>query len=187
MSKNTTLGAAGRHDWAAQVLDIEPADHLLEIGCGHGVTASLAAQRLRAGRIVGIDRSPTMIEMALRRNAAHCAAGRAEFRHASAEDAKLGEQKFDNVFAFHVAGFWRRPSLLLDRTRTLLAPGGALYLFNQLPGWNQAANPPSFAATLVDMLAEHGFAADEPLISESLTAPVLCVRSRPTATEHMHA
>jgi len=63
--------AAARLVWAVETLAVQPADRLLEIGCGHGVAVSLVCERLDGGSIVAIDRSPTMIELATRRNAIH--------------------------------------------------------------------------------------------------------------------
>jgi SAM-dependent methyltransferase len=40
---------------------IRPTDNVLEIGCGHGVAASLVCEHLRTGRLVAIDKSKTMI------------------------------------------------------------------------------------------------------------------------------
>ena len=63
--------AAARLVWAVETLAVQPADRLLEIGCGHGVAVSLVCERLDGASIVAIDRSPTMIELATRRNAIH--------------------------------------------------------------------------------------------------------------------
>jgi trans-aconitate methyltransferase len=60
----------------------DPDDQLLEIGCGPGVAVSLVCERLAGGRIVAVDRSPTAIERAARRNAEHVASGRAVLRAA---------------------------------------------------------------------------------------------------------
>ena len=64
--------------------------------------------------------------------------------------------------------------------RSLLAPGGTLVLFNQLPGWNQRATAEAFVAQLSTVLAAHGFVPEEPVV-EQLPAgfPVACVRARP--------
>ena len=114
-------------------LDIEPGHRVLEIGCGHGVAASLVCERLDGGRLTAIDRSPKMIAAATRRNAAHVEAGRAEFLVATLEELDLGVRRFDRIFAVRVGLFQREP----ERARTLaepyLAPGGTLHAFFDPP------------------------------------------------------
>jgi ubiquinone/menaquinone biosynthesis C-methylase UbiE len=60
-------------------LSIRPSERVLEIGCGHGVAATLVCQRLESGHLTAIDRSEKMIEAAKRRNAEQVEAGKAEF------------------------------------------------------------------------------------------------------------
>lgn len=150
------------------------------MGCGHGVAVSLASERLTDGRIVGIDRSAKMIEMATRRNRAVVASGTAAFQAAPFEQAALPAGEFDKIFAFHVAAFWRTPALLLDRTRRLLAPGGALYLFNQLPGWGQARTASSFGEGLRNVLAAHDFDIGGTVVEAVQGATVIAVVSLPS-------
>ena len=171
-------GASERQRWAVGVLDVQPGDRLLEVGCGHGVAVSLACERLAGGRVVGVDRSPKMVEMAARRNREHVAAGRAELVAGLFERAELAGP-FDKVFAFHVAGFWRRPAELLPRTERLLAPGGALYLFNQLPGRPRPGRAEAFGRELAGVLAANGWAVEEPLVAELGSAPAVCLVARP--------
>jgi len=45
-------------------LDLRPDHRILEIGCGHGVAATLVCERLETGHLTAIDRSPRMIEAA---------------------------------------------------------------------------------------------------------------------------
>ncbi|NUS44387.1 MAG: class I SAM-dependent methyltransferase [Mycobacteriaceae bacterium] len=114
-------------------LELRPDDDVLEIGCGHGIAATMVCERLTAGRYVAIDRSATMIAAAERRNAAAVASGQAEFAVMELEGLDLGERRFDVVFAARVGLFHRAP----DRARALiepwLKPGGVLHVFYDTP------------------------------------------------------
>jgi ubiquinone/menaquinone biosynthesis C-methylase UbiE len=114
-------------------LDIRPDDHVLEIGCGHGVAATLVCERLQGGRLTAVDRSPKMIEAATRRNTAYVAAGTAEFLVASLEDLDLGDRRFDKVFAVRVGLFHRDPERARGMVARWLAPGGAVFAFFDSP------------------------------------------------------
>ena len=105
-------------------LDVRPDDRVLEIGCGHGVAASLICERFEGGRLLAIDRSAKMIAAAARRNADHVAAGRAEFLVVELEDVDLGERRFDKVLAVRVGLFDRDPARAHALAESWLAPGG---------------------------------------------------------------
>jgi ubiquinone/menaquinone biosynthesis C-methylase UbiE len=114
-------------------LGIHPGDRVLEIGCGHGVAATLVCERLEGGRYTGVDRSPKMIEAAERRNAAAVDAGTAEFLVGSLEDVDLGERRFDVVFAVRVGLFARDPERARRLAERWLAPGGHIHSFYDEP------------------------------------------------------
>jgi ubiquinone/menaquinone biosynthesis C-methylase UbiE len=120
-------------------LDIRPDDRVLEIGCGHGVAATLVCERLEGGRLTAVDRSAKMIEAAMSRNAAYVAAGRAEFLVASLEDLDLGDRRFDKVFAVRVGLFHRDPERAHSLARRWLAPGGEIRAFFDPPGSSGSA------------------------------------------------
>lgn len=109
-----------------QGLGIAPQDRVLEIGCGHGVAAGLVCERLETGRLTAVDRSAKMIAAARRRNAAHVAAGKAEFLAATLEELDFGARRFEVIFAVRVGLFRREP----DRAHLLAgrwpAPGGRI-------------------------------------------------------------
>ncbi|AHY48116.1 Methyltransferase domain (plasmid) [Rubrobacter radiotolerans] len=147
--------AAGRLIWAVEVLAVEPADRLLEIGCGQGVAVSLVCERLDGGSITAIDRSAKMIEAARRRNADHVAAGAASFQTATPLDADLGGALFDKVFAVNVGVFVRgQPVRELAVLYEHLAPKGRLFLFHEPP---PGSTPAPISEPMLTMLDGGGF------------------------------
>jgi ubiquinone/menaquinone biosynthesis C-methylase UbiE len=114
-------------------LDVQPADQVLEIGCGHGVAATFVCERLDGGHLTAIDRSPKMIEAARRRNAAYVEAGRAEFIVASLEELDPGSRRFDKIFAVRVGLFHREPDRARGIVERWLAPGGEIFVFSDSP------------------------------------------------------
>jgi ubiquinone/menaquinone biosynthesis C-methylase UbiE len=107
-------------------LQLRPADRVLEIGCGHGVAASLVCERLGGGAYTAVDRSPGMIAAAARRNARHVAAGRAEFLVMALEALDLGARRFDVAFAARVGLFHREPERARGLVEPWLVAGGRL-------------------------------------------------------------
>ena len=118
-------------------LAIEPDHDVLEIGCGHGVAATLVCEHLAngTGRLTAIDRSPKMIAAASKRNAAHVGAGRAEFLVATLENLgpALEDRRFDVVFAVRVGLFHREPATARALVAPWLKPSGRVHAFFDPP------------------------------------------------------
>ena len=114
-------------------LDVRPDDRILEIGCGHGVAATLVCERLEGGHLTAIDRSAKMIEAATRRNASHIEAGNAEFIACDLEGFDPEDCRFDKVFAVRVGLFHREPERARSIAERWLAPGGELFVFFDEP------------------------------------------------------
>ncbi len=162
--------ASARLVWAVETLDIQPGDRVLEVGCGHGVAASLVCEA--GGHVTAIDRSEKMIAVATQRNQAHVAAGRARFETVALEQADFGE-RFDKVFGVHVAALWRT-----DAVRAHVAPGGALYVIDQLPGRRTEADARAHAERVMEALGAHGFTVEAPRFADLEPSPVVCVIAR---------
>jgi hypothetical protein len=116
-----------------------------------------------------------MIEMAERRSRAH--ASKARFIAASVEEADLGDEIYDKVFAVHVAAL-HKPGGALDTVRGRLAPGGRLYLFSQAPGWETSEQAERFGAELDRVLREAGFEIDATLVKDLRTGFAAAVVAR---------
>jgi ubiquinone/menaquinone biosynthesis C-methylase UbiE len=124
---------SGRLRAVVERLNIRPDDRVLEIGCGHGVAATLVCERLEGGHLTAVDRSAKMIQAATRRNAAYVEAGRAEFLTADLADLDLGDRRFDKVFAVRVGLFHREPERARGIVERWLAPGGSVFVFFDEP------------------------------------------------------
>jgi SAM-dependent methyltransferase len=167
-----------RFVWAVDTLAPDPADRVLEVGCGHGVAVSLVCERLTSGRITAIDRSEKMIEMAARRNRDHVERGAAVLKTAALEEADFEGERFDKVFAFNVAPFWLEPERALRIVGRRLAPDGAVYLF-----WDARHTRSGRARDLADRLIERvrlaEFSVHRVLEKELRPVPAVCVIGRP--------
>jgi cyclopropane fatty-acyl-phospholipid synthase-like methyltransferase len=156
---------AERFRWAVKTLDVKPDDHLLEIGCGHGIAVSLICEKLTNGKITAMDRSQTMIDAAKKRNAS---CSRAEFHTMEIAQAAFDDETFDKIFAINVNVFWMKSQREFTVIQKLLKPEGALYLFYEPPAAGQI---PEIAAKLTANLQANGFIVRERITSESL----LCI------------
>ena len=180
--------ASERLAWAVDTLAVQPGDRVLEVGCGHGVAATLVCERLGersgdgraargSGRLTAIDRSEKMVALATRRNREHVDAGRARFEAVALEQADFAGERCDTVFGVHVAALWRSDEGL-EIVRAHLAPRGALFIVNQLPGWRTQADARAFIGPVAAALGAHGFSVEATRLAELEPAPVVCVIAR---------
>ena len=128
--------------WAVELLDVQPDDRILEIGCGRGVAAALVCRRLASGRLVGVDRSATAIAAARAVAAACVEAGTALFHNVALADVDpVALGRFDKILAVNVNLFWTQQvpdelPLLAD----LLDSGGRLQLVYEPPSADRVAH-----------------------------------------------
>lgn len=122
-----------RIHWAVSLLDIQPTDSILEIGCGAGLAVHQVARKLTSGKITAIDQSQAMITMASRRNNAFIDTEKAVLLTGKLAGIQLPDQVYDKIFAFNVSVFWKNPIRELQIITSHLRPNGAFYLFHQPP------------------------------------------------------
>ncbi|HEU5313924.1 MAG TPA: class I SAM-dependent methyltransferase, partial [Candidatus Udaeobacter sp.] len=91
--------------FAVEQLELQPADHVLEIGFGGGIT--LPALISRAPFLGAIDRSPDVVKWAKKKFSGSIKAGRAEFRDGSVEAIPFDAAAFDKVCTVNTIYFWR--------------------------------------------------------------------------------
>jgi trans-aconitate methyltransferase len=156
--------------WAVDLMEVQPHDQVLEIGCGPGAGAELICERLTTGKLFAIDRSESGVDRTRRRNQKYVDAGRLTVRQIDLATLRVPVKRLTKVFAFNVNLFWVRdcePEVALLHER--LVPGGAAYLFFE-------ANRPELVPTIVRKtsaaLAAAGF---EISVVEQKAPPVIGV------------
>lgn len=123
-----------RNAWTVQILDIQPDDHVLEIGYGPGLSIRHAAELASRGRVVGIDHSNVMQRQARRRNRQAVTAGRVQLRCGSVDDLTGSPAEFDKVLAVNVFMFWSDPVAVLRKVAELMLPSATIALTMQPRG-----------------------------------------------------
>lgn len=164
-----------RFIWAVEMLHIDPDDHILEIGCGHGIAVSLIAPRLKTGSITAVDSSRAMIDKAQRKNEGL----EADFIHRTFCETDL-EQRYDKIFAFNVNIFLNDAEKELSLIRDYLAPLGALYVFHQPPPAMGMESVKGFADRISGQLERGGYVIRDVLFKKLAPSPCVCIISQPS-------
>ena len=164
-----------RSRWVVSLLDIRPADRVLELGFGPGV-AIAALARAGAAHVYGVDHSGVMLRQASKRNAAAIRAGRVTLIKASADQLPPGlDGPFDAILAVNSLGFWPAPGQRLAELRRRLAPGGRLAIASQPRCPGATADTSARAAREIEaLLTEAGF-TETSTHTLPLSPPVACV------------
>jgi SAM-dependent methyltransferase len=164
-----------RNRWAVQLLEVQPTDRVIEVGCGPGVAIAALATRAVRGLVVGVDHSQVMIGQARRRNRAAIRAGRVRLIHTPVERLSMRDGPFDAALAVNTVTMWSDPTTRLREVARLLRPGGRIALVSQ-PRCPAATAATSAAAAheLAGLLTAAGF---QDLRTEllDLDPPAACV------------
>src|SRR5215831_13827969 len=103
-------------------LDVPPGAHLLDVGCGSGQLALIAARE--GVRVTGVDIAENLIERARIRATADNLPAR--FEVADAESLPFSDGSFDVVVSLIGAMFAPRPQLVANELTRVCVPGGTI-------------------------------------------------------------
>jgi 2-polyprenyl-3-methyl-5-hydroxy-6-metoxy-1,4-benzoquinol methylase len=110
-------------------LNVAPGCRLLDVACGSGQLALLAAQD--GVNVTGVDIATNAVERARAR--AQAAGLPARFEEADAEDLPFEDGTFDVVTSLIGAMFAPRPELVAQELLRVCAPGGTIAMANWTP------------------------------------------------------
>lgn len=144
---NGPLWGARARDWADiqegiirpaydAVLDraeVGPGTAYLDIGCGSGMAARIAADKGAA--VSGVDAAPALLAIARDRTPA------GDFQQADLEDLPFADASFDVVASFNAVQFAGNPALALAEAKRVTRPGGtiAVLVWGEPEGMEMAA------------------------------------------------
>lgn len=132
-------------DWAA----LRSGDWVLDVGCGTGAATRAAAEKVgRFGRVVGIDCSSAMLDVA--RTIPQKAGKPIEWQKADVSQMALPSRVFDVVLCAQSLQYIPDRGQALSEIRRVLRPGGHL----ALSAWCERRLSPYFDA-LIEAISEH--------------------------------
>lgn len=119
---------AAENDIVLELLQLDPADCVLEVGSGHGNTLAKAAGLASRGSHCGVDFSSVMHRHASRRHRGLVRQGRIGFHLGGGERLPYPDRTFDKAYTVHTVYFWGAPLEHLTELRRVLRPGGRFVL-----------------------------------------------------------
>ncbi len=149
--------SGARNAWIISLLDVQPEDHVLEVGSGPGAAIQVLADLARTGTVVGIDSSPLMLRQATRRNVRAVRAGRVQLRQGSALALPFEDASFDKALTINSVQIWPDSFAGIKEMQRVLKPGGLINVALQ-PVWARTdAEVRSIGDDLVELLQRAGF------------------------------
>jgi len=110
--------------WTADLLGVQPDDHILEIGFGNGTNIKLLLQRASRGAVTGVEISQTAIEMASKNNAKAISDGRVKLYHYAGSTLPFEDSVFDKACTVATAYVIADPGAVFNEMYRILKPNG---------------------------------------------------------------
>ncbi len=165
--------SGARNTWIIDQMDIQPADHILEVGFGPGAALQELASRARDGFVAGVDTSPLMLRQATKRNSRAVRAGRVELRQGSALALPFAEASFDKALTINSIQIWPDSFAGVKEIQRVLKPGGLVALALQ-PVWAKSdSEVRTIGEDLLEFLKRAGFG--ETRLEFKPMKPMACV------------
>jgi len=124
-------------DWTVEQLNVQPYQHLLEIGFGPGHTLHEVAAKLKIGFLAGVDDSMRMYRRAFRKNKKLIARQLLQLHIGNPEDLSYPHHYFHTIYAVNPHFGLKDPALVFMQLTAMLRTGGRLVIVFQ-PTWAES-------------------------------------------------
>lgn len=113
-----------RNRWTVDLLDIQPNDHVLELGCGPGLALQSCLTHATDGLVVGLDHSETMLAQSCARNRQAIRDKRLELRFGSLGELSDSPAQYNKIYSVNVIQFLEDLHAVFSVFYHHLKPGG---------------------------------------------------------------
>jgi len=111
------------------LMDIQPADRILDLGCGTGWASRRMARLATTGEVVGLDVADEMLRRADRSSSAF---RNVRYSWGSAESIPEADGAFTKVLSVESFYYYADQGKALDELRRVMAPGAKLFILINL-------------------------------------------------------
>jgi ubiquinone/menaquinone biosynthesis C-methylase UbiE len=111
------------------LMDIQPGDRILDVGCGTGWASRRMARIATAGEIVGLDVADEMLRRAEQSSSAF---RNVRYAWGSAENIPEADNAFNKVLSVESFYYYADQGKALDELRRVMAPGAKLFILINL-------------------------------------------------------
>jgi arsenite methyltransferase len=151
-------------DQTLELMDLQPSDRILDLGCGTGWASRRMARVATGGEVVGLDVADEML-----RRAEQASSGLKNVRYVwgSAEKIPAPDNSFSKALSVESFYYYAEQGKALDELRRVMVPGGRLFILINLYKdnhyslrWVSELKVPVQAlseAEYLEMLRQHGF------------------------------
>lgn len=126
LAKGMAWGHKDFYKNTAKVLDLEDNDRYLEIGFGSGLFIKKYVSNV--SKIVGLDYSEDMVNLASSINKKLIKSGIAEFKQGNVSSLPWNDNEFSIIVGIETFFFWSEPKVALREIFRVLIPGGRLVI-----------------------------------------------------------
>jgi ubiquinone/menaquinone biosynthesis C-methylase UbiE len=121
-------------DQTLAMMDLQPNDRALDLGCGTGWASRRMARIVKSGEVIGVDVADEMLRRA---EASSKEFNNVRYLWGSAESLPLPDNHFSKVLSVESFYYYADQGAALNELRRVMAPGGRLFILINLYKDNQ--------------------------------------------------